>query len=130
MSEPRYACGRCGAWTCSAPGCGGQRPSTDIRYVDYPCTRCRGLAGTLVPTMHTAKMWAKHNDGPLPKAYPFGERPPAEKWGPGFGSRTVPQPHYRGVPIPAAGPDDRLDIESFKRGVDAALERYGTGETA
>lgn len=126
MSEPRYACGRCGTWTCSA--CGGQRANTDVRYVDYPCSRCRGLAGTLVPTMHTAKMWAKHNEGPLPTAYPYGERPSAEEWGPGFGSRDVPQPHYRGVPIPPTGPYAPSDVESFKRGVDAALERYGRKE--
>lgn len=122
MSEPRYACERCGTWTCSS--CGkGRRANTDVRYVDYPCSKCRGLTGTLVPTMHTAKMWATHNDGRLPKAYAYGEHPPAEEWGPGFGSRDVPQPHYRGVPIPtSAGPYSRLDIESFKRGVDATLD--------
>lgn len=120
MSEPRYACGRCGTWTCSAPGCGGQRTNTDV---DYPCGRCRGLTGTIVPTMHTAKMWATHNDGPLPKAYAYGERPPAEEWGPGFGDRDVPQPSYRGVPLP----DYPMDTRAFMRGVDAALERYGTG---
>jgi hypothetical protein len=75
--------------------------------------------------MHTAKMWAKHNEGPLPTAYPYGERPPAEEWGPGFGSRDVPQPHYRGVPIPLTGPYAPSDVESFKRGVDAALEARG-----
>lgn len=116
MSEPRYACGRCGTWICSA--CGGQRANTDIRYVDYPCKRCRGLAGTLVPTMHTAKMWRTHNDGPLPEPYPYGERPPAGQWAPGFGGRTVPQPKYRGMPVPS-GP---LDVESFRRGVNAALD--------
>lgn len=122
MSEPRYACRQCGTWTCSA--CGeGQRTNTDIRYVNYPCSYCRGLVGTLVPTMHTAKMWAKHNDGPLPTAYPYGERPPAEEWGPGFGSRNVPQPCYRGVPLPE---DAQLDMESFMRGVDATLEMLRT----
>ncbi|MFD4475908.1 hypothetical protein ACFWPU_07310 [Streptomyces sp. NPDC058471] len=122
MSEPRYACRRCGTWNCSA--CDGQRANTDVRYVNYPCNRCRDLTGTLIPTMHTAKMWSTHNDGPLPMAYPYGERPPAREWGPGFGSRDVPQPHYRGVPVPA---DIRLNPESFRRGVDAALERFGIG---
>jgi hypothetical protein len=71
--------------------------------------------------MHTAKMWAKHNDGLLlgRTAYPYGERPSAEEWGPGFGRRDVPQQHYRGVPVPA---NARLDLESFERGVDAALD--------
>ncbi|GHB88673.1 hypothetical protein GCM10010306_099750 [Streptomyces umbrinus] len=119
MSEPRYACGRCGTWTCTV--CGGQRTNTDTRYVNYPCTRCRGLVGTLVPTMHTAKMWAKHNDSPLPKEYAYGERVPADEWGPGFGVRDVPQLNYRGVLVPTG----RLDIESFKRGVDATLNTLG-----
>lgn len=126
MSEPRYACGRCGTWTCTA--CGGQRASTDTRYVDYPCPLCRGLTGVLVPTMHTARMWAKHNEGPLPKGFPYGERPPEDEWGPGFGSRDVPQPRYRDVPIPAGGPDDRLDMDSFRRGVDAALDALGRAD--
>lgn len=120
MSKPRYASRRCGTWKCSA--CDGLRANTDVRYVNYPCNRCRGLTGTLTPTMHTAKMWGTHNDGPLPMAYPYGERPSAGEWGPGFGSRDVPQPQYRGVPVPA---DIRLNPESFRRGVDAALERYG-----
>ncbi|MFE0135222.1 hypothetical protein ACFWY6_27165 [Streptomyces sp. NPDC059037] len=72
--------------------------------------------------MHTAKMWGTHNDGPLPMAYPYGERPLAGEWGSGFGSRDAPQPQYRGVPVPA---NIRLNPESFQRGVDAALERYG-----
>ncbi|MEW1548396.1 hypothetical protein [Streptomyces tsukubensis] len=120
MSESRYACRRCGTWKCST--CDGQRANTDVRYVNYPCKRCRGLNGTLIPTMHTIKMWGTHNDGPLPKAYPYGERPPVGEWALGFGNRDAPQPHYRGVPIPA---DIQLNLESFGRGVDAALERYG-----
>ncbi|MDW6058072.1 hypothetical protein SAZ11_08215 [Streptomyces sp. FXJ1.4098] len=72
--------------------------------------------------MHTAKMWAKHNDSPLPKAYPYGERVPADEWGPGFGVRDVPQPSYRGIPIPDV---PGLDVESFKRGVDATLKILG-----
>lgn len=75
--------------------------------------------------MHTARMWATHNNGPLPKPYPYGERPPAEEWGPGFGGRDVPQPTYRGVPIPAV---PGLDITSFHLGVDAALEKVLIGE--
>jgi hypothetical protein len=73
--------------------------------------------------MHTIRMWHKHNDGLFPEGYAYGERPPAEKWGEGFGRRDVPQPHYRGVPVPA----DVRDTESFRRGVDAALDRYGFG---
>jgi hypothetical protein len=117
MAEPHYACRQCGTWTCSVPFCGGSRTNTDIRYVNYPCSRCRGLEGILAPTMHTARMWLKHNEGPLPEPYPYGERPEPEHWTEGFGPRTVPPPHYRGVPMPGPG----VDMQSWCAGVDAAL---------
>lgn len=119
MAELRYACGRCGTWACDA--CEGLRPSTDVRYVNYPCPRCWGLAGTLVPTMHTEKMWRTHNDGDLPFPYPYGQRPEPENWPDGFGPRTVPQLAYRGVPWPEPGMRSLTDMKSWKRGVDAAL---------
>lgn len=123
MAEPRYACTQCGTWTCSTPLCGGQRPTTDIRYVIYRCGRCWGLEGVLVPTMHTARMWRQHNDGPLPEPFPYGERPDPEDWDPGFGRRTVPQPLYRGVPLPGPEEFGRVDIRSWSMGVDDALNR-------
>lgn len=118
MAEPRYACRRCGTWTCSVPLCGGSRAGTDIRYDGYPCTRCRGREGVLVPTMHTARMWRLHNDGPLPVPYPYGSRPGPSEWAEGFGPRTVPPVLYRGVPLP----DETMDYSAFMRGVDAALD--------
>jgi hypothetical protein len=118
MTSPklRYACRQCGTWICSA--CGGKRANTDIHYVKYPCQKCWGLEGTLVPTMHTEKMWAEHNEGPLPTPYPYGAWPLEEDWGPGFGARSVPQPRYRGVPVPVG----EVDVQSFMRGVDSVLD--------
>lgn len=75
--------------------------------------------------MHTIKMWLKHNDGPPTDGYAYGERPPAEEWDPGFGNREASQPYYRGVPIPGV---PGVDVESWMRGVDAALDRYELGE--
>ena len=119
MSEPRFMCARCGTFVCD--NCGRKRPTTDVRYCSYPCG-CRGLVGVLVPTMHTEKMWRTHNDGDLPFPYPYGQSPQPENWPEGFGSRTVPQPMYRGVPRP--GPEsDVTNMDSWRRGVDAALEQ-------
>jgi hypothetical protein len=115
MAEPRYMCGTCGKWVCSA--CGGYRSNTNVRYCTYPCPRCRGLVGTLVPTMHTARMWRKDNDGPLPEPHPYGFRPSREDWPEGFGLRVVPGPRYRGVPLPEVP----VDMTSWRMGVDAAL---------
>lgn len=117
MSDPRYACALCGTWVCDA--CGGRRTNTDIRYCTYPCSQCRGREGVLIPTMHTERMWNSHNEGELPKPYPYGERPGEEEWGNGFGHRTVPRPTYRGVPYP----EYPCEMESWMRGVDAALKR-------
>ena len=64
-------------------------------------------------------MWGTHNDGPLPQPYAYGERPPPEDWGDGFGPCTVPPLTYRGV----QRPDGPHDAESWRRGIDAALDR-------
>jgi hypothetical protein len=110
-------CARCGTFVCD--NCGGRRPTTDVRYCSYPCG-CRNLTGTLVPTMHTEKMWRTHNEGELPRPYPYGTTACQGEWAPGFGHRTVPQPTYQGVPRP--GPEsDVTDMDSWRRGVDAAL---------
>lgn len=126
MSESRYACGRCGTWTCIE--CGWSRPGASALYQDQSCIKCPSREGTLIPTMHTERMWRKHNgDGALPEPYAYGERPMGDLVAP-FGRRTAsagPE-FYRGVRVPVTGPYTRLDVESFKRGVDAALDRYGT----
>jgi hypothetical protein len=127
MAEPRYACRRCGTWTCSVPLCGGSRTNTDVRYVDYRCDRCWGLEGTLVPTMHTEKMWRTHNDGALPQPYPYGRTPPTSEWAAGFGPRSVTPPRYRGVPLPGPELFGRVDIRSWSLGVDAVLDRRSHG---
>lgn len=119
MSGLRYACGRCGTWTCSA--CGGQRTSTDTRYVNYRCGGCWRLDGVLIPTMHTERMWHTHNEGGLPFPYPYGQRPPQEEWGAGFGPRTVPAPRYRGVPLPGPEEFGQVDVRSWSMGVDDML---------
>lgn len=117
MAEPRFMCARCGTFVCD--NCGGRRPTTDVRYCTYPCG-CRGLVGVLVPTMHTEKMWRTHNDGELPRPYPYGTTAGQDEWAPGFGPRTVPQPTYQGVPRP--GPEsDVTDMDSWRSGVNAAL---------
>lgn len=120
MAEPRYTCGRCGAWICSA--CGGQRSTTDARYLNYHCP-CGSLDYVLAPTMHTERMWRKHNDGDLPFPYPYGQRPEPENWPEGFGPRTIPPRTYRGV----VHPGGVVDQDSWRRGVDDVLAQLGTG---
>lgn len=66
--------------------------------------------------MHTEKVWRMHNEGE--------QLPPA-------GARPAPEPQvserapevYRGVPVPKQGPHQRLDLASWKRGVDDCLKR-------
>jgi hypothetical protein len=124
MSGPRYACGRCGTWTCIE--CGWSRPGASALYPDQSCIKCPSREGTLIPTMHTERMWRQHNgDGALPEPYAYGERPTGDLVAP-FGRRTAnagPE-FYRGVRVPVTGPYARLDVESFKRGVDAALDQH------
>ncbi len=128
MAEPRYACRTCGTWTCDAPGCTGQRPTTGAYYCDYRCPRCWGLTGTLIPTMHTERMWHEHNTTPLPQGYPYGQRPPPQEWGAGFGPRTV-APTYQGVPLPGPEWKDHIDMRSWMQGVDDALQHTRREET-
>jgi hypothetical protein len=72
----------------------------------------------MTATMHTERMWFSHNDEPqLPTPYAFGERPPSTAPRP---ARTGPD-FYRGIRVPDTGPYDRLDVASWKRGVDDAL---------
>lgn len=123
MAEPRYACGWCGTWQCAA--CGWKRACASLRYPDHCCGRCASPVGTLLPTMHTERMWRRHNDADtLPEPYAYGERPS----GPGtpFGTRTAESrpESYRGVRVPRGGPYQALDLTSWKRGVDDCLKRY------
>lgn len=124
MAALRYACRVCGTWKCIQ--CGWKRPGASVAYERHQCLECNGLAGTLVPTMHTERMWRAHNSGQLPEGYPFGTRPPGDLVPP-FGSRTAGTgwPLYRGIRVPQSGPYGRTDLKSWKLGVDHALESLG-----
>jgi hypothetical protein len=119
MSQLRYACSQCGTWTCSH--CGWSRPGASLLFKAHNCASCGQGVGTLVPTMHTAKMWWNHNgqEGTLPQGYPYGQRPakPAPRDG------GTERESYRGVLVPRTGPYARLDVASWKRGVDDVLDR-------
>lgn len=123
VSQLRYACTTCGTWVCDA--CGWKRPGASVAYRNHTCGRCSSQVGEIIPTMHTEKMWNSHNEGPLPEGHPFGTRPEGDLQAP-FGRRTdaPAQESYRRVPVPRSGPYSRLDLTSWKRGVDDALKRY------
>lgn len=125
MSQLRYACASCGTWTCDR--CGWKRPGASVTYRNHTCGVCPGNTGQIVPTMHTERMWWLHNEGPLPTGYPYGKRPetaqPVRTGGPAPKDTVPPREFYRGVPVPGTGPYSRLDVPSWKRGVDAALDR-------
>lgn len=116
MAQPRYACRACGTWKCTA--CGWKRPGASTRYPDQMCGKCGGTQGTITPTMHTGVQWLHHNEA-------SAGRPPA-------GVRPAPEPRvadtppelYRGVLVPKQGPYQRLDLVSWKRGVDDCLKRF------
>ena len=121
MAEPRYACRVCGTWTCSV--CGWKRSNASVTYQEHYCGKCPSRMGTLLATMHTEKMWRWHNPGDdgLPDPYPYGQRPVDSQ--PSFGRRhaaTGPE-FYRDVRVPKTGPYAALDVPSWKRGVDDAL---------
>lgn len=117
MAEPRYACRTCGTWTCAC--CGWKRPCASVTYRDHACCRCPSREGSITPTMHTERMWWRHNDEiELPKPYAYGEQPAKEPVA--TTSATGPE-FYRGVRVPVTGPYARIDITSWKRGVDDAL---------
>lgn len=123
MSALRYACESCGTWTCSR--CGWKRPGASVAYRRHICGHCGSTSGTIISTMHTEKMWACHNQGPLPTGYPYGERPeggPEEPFGTVV-SNTTPEV-YRGILVPRLGPYGHTDIPSWKRGVDDALKAW------
>lgn len=130
MAPPRYACRACGVWTCSA--CGWTRSQASLNYREHHCAKCPSREGTLLPTMHTEKMWRRHDyyDSPLPDPYPFGQRPPVDPASP-FGHRvasTGPE-FYQGIRVPPTGPYAPLDVPSWKRGVDDALRHIRREET-
>ena len=118
MAEPRYACGRCGTWTCVS--CGWKRSVASRFYQGHFCIQCPSHEGVMQASMHTERMWRRHNDPdtPLPEPYPYGQRPSGEP----RTSDTGPE-FYRGIRVPATGPYARLDVPSFKRGVDAVLDK-------
>lgn len=116
----RYACPACGTWTREA--CGWKRPGASTRYTDHSCGHCGGITGTIVPTMHTAVAWRRHNvdaDG-LPQGYPFGTRPEGEV--PEVRKAEREPTTYHGVPVPLQGPYQQLDYASWCRGVDDAIK--------
>lgn len=79
-----------------------------------------------MPTMHTARQWQRHNgyDTPLPVPYAYREHPPVEPGGPwGRRTATTGPEFYRGIRVPRDGPYARIDIASWKKGVDDCL-RY------
>jgi len=61
-------------------------------------------------------MWQRHNDGDLPQPLAYGARPERQT----VTSDTGPE-FYRGLRVPRDGPYARIDIPSWKRGVDDAL---------
>ena len=130
MASPRYPCGTCGVCECAA--CGWKRSQASLSYGDHYCGRCPSRTGSMIPTMHTERMWRRHNgyDGELPESYAYGERP-AELDSP-FGTRTATTGpvFYRGVKVPRQGPYQQFDLASWKRGVDDCLKRsHQEGET-
>lgn len=125
MAELRYACGTCGTWTCDR--CGWKRSGASVAYLNHTCGRCPGRTGSIVPTMHTERMWWPHNDATeLPFGYPYGQRPEGGLQQP-FGPReaAVRCESYRNIPMPRTGPYGRTDLASWKRGVDEALGAIG-----
>lgn len=115
MTQPRYACKRCGTWICTE--CGWKRPGASVHYPDHTCNRCPSRQGTFTPTLHTERVWREHNDGDLPQPLVYGARPE-----PGIRVSSTPGPEfYRGLRVPKDGPYARIDIPSWKRGVDDAL---------
>lgn len=71
----------------------------------------------MVPTMHTDRMWRNHNEGDLPHPYPYGQRPETSET---RTSQAGPE-YYRGFRVPGTGPYGRVDLSSWKLGVDAVL---------
>lgn len=121
MAEPRYACTFCGTWACFH--CGWKRPGASVAYNNHMCGRCPSREGILTPTMHTERAWRRHNgyDGDLPEPHAYGVRPEGK-----FRiSETAPE-YYRGYRVPGSGPYGRIDITSWKLGVDTALDTNAT----
>lgn len=118
MAQPRYACGSCGTWVCAS--CGWKRSSASLNYREHACAKCPSRTGTLTPAMHTDVQWWRHNDATeLPQAYTYGTRPDSP---PVTRTANSGPEFYRGVRMPADGPYARIDIASWKRGVDDCLK--------
>lgn len=116
MAQPRYACRACGTWKCVA--CGWRRPGASVTYPRQFCGQCAGTEGTITPTMHTAASWYTCN-GEEPDPATAGVRTPSEPR-----VADVPPEVYRDVLVPKQGPYQRLDLASWKRGVDDCLKRF------
>lgn len=115
MANPRYPCRTCGTWVCAA--CGWKRPGASVVYEDHTCGKCPSREGALTPTLHTERMWWRHNDGDLPAPVSYGALPEPE-----LRAASAGPEFYRGFRVPKTGPYARTDIASWKRGVDDVLD--------